>query len=487
MSDSATVVQQPWINSPANGNIVLHGYNRAWYLHLRLDTAMSHHDPSRNDRSNEKLFNRQDCLISIDGEMQMPTQEEVDAICREFPVPLTIADNIGQQTVPEFCATLFFLMFISNYTSRNGEGSGLFTGAKRYAKLEERARHAATSSARLFSFWGDLCRRMQVTDAESDPEIGTLRLLTASEALSRLVLKEITERPAGAIIAARVWYQERRTKETQVASFDVTTLRTSSRHTIVSVPSYSANSARHEIVREPSLWHLFGMLGLPFDAPLASRVALFYNGGDLKQQGSSGVMWLRKEICERYPNLALLSGSTDRFLLGESNLRVHSWVRCRENNAVLSRIGLEMDMSGHELLSNQTNVRHGSRIAGFTDAKAGMPVGFEGLMQGAEIVVRFSLTPYATKLEEGALAAAVEAYRRLDMTAGGQPARGYGLLEAEWIGNAPGFGADYEEHLVQNAESLRAGILDGTLGTGKVILTEGKAKVDQEEEEYEEE
>src|SRR5690606_9508188 len=193
---------------------------------------------------------------------------------------------------------------------------------------------------------------MQVPGAVGDVSPAALRLLTLPASLGQMVLRVLAETPAPVVMVARLWAEtekhqsaayaekagvERAAAGAEPVAFRADALRSSSETVTVQVPEYSANALRHELVREPLLWHLYTRLGIDFDGPLGARTALFYNGGDLKRAGSAGVFWRRKEIRAAYPSLALLSGSTDTFMLGESNLRVHCWLRCRENNRASCR------------------------------------------------------------------------------------------------------------------------------------------------------
>ncbi len=98
-----------------------------------------------------------------------------------------------------------------------------------------------------------------------------------------------------------------------------------------------------------------------------------------------------------------------------------------------------------------------------------MPFSFETLATGAGVLVRFALTPYATPLESDALTCAVETFQTADGTLGGNSARGFGLSTSEWHGDAPSGIPTYWAYLADNAERLRDGLLDGTLGTRKVV------------------
>ncbi|GIV82729.1 MAG: hypothetical protein KatS3mg051_2083 [Anaerolineae bacterium] len=404
---------------------------------------------------------------------------------RDLPVPEDIADLFAEVRLHEFAAAALVKLFIARYGGM--EGTGLFEGMERYRRLEERLQQSAVQAGTLLAWWGLLCRSMQVPGTVGEVAPVALRLLTLPSALGQRVLRVMAETPAPVVMLGRLWAEQERLQSEAYAekagmeaaapgrvtlTYRASDLVRADGTVTLEIPQYSANALRHELVREPLLWHLYQRLGIAFDEPLASRTALHYNGGDLKRAGSAGVFWLRKTIRETYPHLALLSGSTDTFLLGESNLRIHCWLRCRENSEALAHAGLQTDVSAFDLLDRETLTRHAGRLGGHESVQTAMPFTFETLMPGAEIVARLALTPYAQDLEEGALAVAVQMFQMLDLTLGGQSARGYGLVEPEWVDGEPRHADDYEAYVIEHAERLRAGILDGTLGTEREVITE---------------
>lgn len=460
---------------------------REWWLRIRLLSPLSHHDPDQADKSNVSLFRRQAQDVPLSDTGRLPTQEEVDALAAGHPVPTDLAPLVRDLALPEFVAAALVKTFIARYGGM--EGAGLFEGMDRYRRLEERFQQAAVQAGTLFTLWGHVCRAMQVPGAVGDVSAAALRLLTLPSSLGQMVLRVLAETPAPVVMVARLWAEtekhqseryakaagtEQATAGAEPLAFRADALRSSSETVTVQVPEYSANALRHELVREPLLWHLYTRLGIAFDGPLGARTALFYNGGDLKRAGSSGVFWLRKEIRTAYPSLALLSGSTDTFMLGESNLRIHCWLRCRENNRALSRAGLESDTSAFDLLDRVTLTRNAGRLGGQESVQTAMPFTFEALVPGAEIVARLSLSTYAQDLEAGALMAALTTFRERDMTLGGQSARGYGAVELEYHRSEHDADAEaaYEAHLEANAELLRAGIEKGTLTTDREMISE---------------
>lgn len=442
--------------------------NRCWWLRLRLQSPLSHHDPDNTDKSNRNLFRRVAKVIKTDVAGNRVTQEQVDRILNAYPVPQSMADLFAEATLQQFLGTALMYEFISRYNGK--DGTGLFSGIERYRRLEERFKQSAVQSHSLMDLWGFACDSLQVPTAGDGNDFRTLTLLNAPAQLAGQVIKTMIESPRPLVMLARLWADAARNGEATVALQYAPPSPTESQEMIVEMPTFSANSARHELIREPGMWHLFNKLNIAFDEPMPAMTAMFYNGGDIKSGASqpSDVFWLRGEVRRQYPLLALLSGGTDSFLLGESNLRVHSWVRCRENNDVLKGVGLDSHLSIFDLTDDWTLTRHANRVE-----SGQMPFGFETLIENSEIIVRLSVTPYADELQIGALMASLRTYQGNDSTIGGQSARGFGLTDLRFHDSLLDEQAlaAYEEYLTQNATILCAGITEGHLATGKVLVS----------------
>lgn len=463
--------------------MVITPFNRTWWLRLQLLSPLSHHDPDNKDKSNKNLFRRMAKVLRVSDAGNLPTQTQIDRVLDAYTVPLDIADLFGEVTLPQFMAVAALYEFITRYGS--GDGSGLFSGTERYRRLEERFQQSAVQAHTLLELWGMACSSLQVPNVDHGRDANLLRLLNTPSALAGLVLKALADTPRPLVMLARLWAEQSKLQSatyaakagTQTSSAESVRLAypvpaevAAQQEVVVELPAFSANSLRHELVREPGMWHLFNSLGIGFDEPLPAMTAMFYNGGDIKSGASQpgDVFWLRKQIRERYPLLALLSGGTDSFIIGESNLRIHSWVRCRENNDVLVHAGLDTQMSIFDAVDEWTLTRHANRVE-----SGQMPYSFETLAAGTEIAVRLSLTPYADQLQVGALMAALIEYQNCDSTLGGQSARGFGLMALNWHDSKLDLDAllAYREYVDANRDALRTGILDGTLWTGKKVMS----------------
>jgi len=434
------------------------------------------------------LFRRQAQHVTREETGRLPDQGEIDALSEAFPVPVESAPFFADLSLANFIAVCLLKSFISKYKGSDGEG--LFEGMERYRRLEQRASQSAVQAGNLRAFWGHLCRSLEVSGAVGAASEAMMRLLSIPATVGQKALATLAETPAPQVMMARFWDEQERAAskkyadsadmeqtsgETQALDFDADALTDDSGTLTVEVPQYSANSLRHELVREPAMWHLFHALEIDFDEPLGAMTSLFYNGGDLKSSGSASTFWKKKRIRTAYPSLGLLSGATDSFILGESNLRVHCWLRCRENGRALPE-QVETDTSAFDLIDRETLTRGAGRLSGREPEDDNQMIyTFETLVPGAEIICRLSLTPYAAPLEEAALRTALRTFEEQDMTLGGQSARGYGKVELDRIATPEATGETtpeaYDEYLEEHEEDLRQGIIDGTLMSGAEVVS----------------
>jgi len=257
--------------------------------------------------------------------------------------------------------------------------------------------------------------------------------------------------------------------------------QSTARYTAVEMPAVSANSLRHQVVREPAMRQLFTALELaeaiPGEGPLPASVeALFVNGGNIsagaKQPGNANALANRARAM--YPVLDLLGGVTDSFDIGESRLRVSGWLVCRENAAALrnSRAAdLPMaTVSAFDMMDDVTMTRQAS-----PQGLGQMIASFETLAAGVQVLCRLVLDPWTAVTTRGALLGAAERFLMDHGTIGGQAARGYGNVTGEWLeeltDNDRSCAEAYEAYLAEHHDELRQGLIDGTLGTGVQVLS----------------
>jgi hypothetical protein len=249
---------------------------------------------------------------------------------------------------------------------------------------------------------------------------------------------------------------------------------------VVEIPAVSGNSLRHQIVREPAWLHLCQCLGLepaaPGQGPVPPGVeALFYNGGNIVAgaKAPSNAFALAARARALYPSLDLLGGVTNSFDLGESRLRVAGWLICAENLPALQGSPAydlpAATVSIFDLLDDTTLTRQA------TNAGVGQMIySFETLAAGIQIICRLVLTPYTPPITGGALVAAVETFLSDDGQIGGQGRVGYGWTTGRWLRDPYGntdLRRAYETYLLDNRDRLIAGLRDGTLGTGAIVVS----------------
>lgn len=457
---------------------------KAFWMKLTMLAPLSHHDPAQADKSNFSLFRRQKQKISLQPKHGQITQGEIDNLCQMFPIPADITPFFQQASFAQFVGAALGKLFLDMYNHEDGEG--LFSGVERYRMMETRFSQSAIRVHTLYEFWATACHELQTGINDSRYDKPVLTLLSIPSIIGTQVLHEFSQNMRLLTLLAREWHTTaknqspeyaKKKKQEQANPENVTLSFKSENQAFMSqlwlqVPTFSGNSVRHEMVREPGLWHLFHRVGIGFQSVPKGVQALFENGNNIAGGSSapSNAYALSQQIKEMFPLLGLLSGSTDSWLLGEGNLQaVNAWIVCKENNDALALAGIESRESIFEMLDSWTLNRLQGRAG-----TSPMPYSFEVLSKGTEILVRFALSPYATELEIGALLAALTTYRRADSTLGGQAARNFGLAKCEWLhGELSPDDAHaeiiYEKYLEENKDMLRRELQSGELGAGVIV------------------
>lgn len=467
-------------------------------LLLRAIAPISHHDPAVHDDSNRQLFNRRLQLLSTEAPMETISWAAAKRICLHHRIPVSMAAIVEMQSLHEFLATAVVRLFLDFYNS--GDGTGLFAGMERYSRLEPRVRMAAIASVSLREFWDRLTYTMQVPIHRGADDAVLLELLGVPPGTQLAVLRYLARDSRSIISIARLWHTTKKRADPEYAAAaslqllpDVEVeiewtdphfpdaeeeLVSDVAQRIIEVPAVSANSLRHQLVREPAMYHLFTALGMAPALPGTGLLSegtesLLYNGGNIAAgaKAPTNAHLLAKQVRRVFPSLDLLGGVTDSFDLGESQLSVAAWVVCRENRHALQGSPAaempEANMSVYDMLDDVTHTRQGP-----SKETGQMIWSFETLCQGVPILCRLGLKPYTDPLTRGALGAAVRWWRDNDASVGGQSARGFGIMAADWLGDtAPLDEAteQYEAYLAENAEALREALRDGTLGADKVV------------------
>lgn len=455
-------------------------------LLLTALSPISHHDPAVQDGSNVLTFNRNRQVVDTACQDVTIGQETVTRFCAANPIPANMVEVVQDMPSSEFAACALIRLLIDMYNG--ADGTGLFSGMGRYELLESRARTAAVKSSNLRSFWANITRDLQLPVQFSKQDGALMEFFSLPTPVQYAVVNQIATNYRTIITVARVWHAQAKQNdpayaqamqlipdgtEPQVMTFE-TGETTTGPSLVIDVPAVSANSLRHQVVREPGWLHLFGALDLKGETIPAEAEAIFYNGGNIRAGAKqpSNAYALARKVRATYPLLGLLGGVCDAFDLGESLLSVSSWLVCRENAAALAGLTTKLpgvSVSAFDLLDDMTHTRQA------TEQGVGQMIyNFETLVPGTQFVVRMALKPYADRLAIGALAAALQTYLDCNPSIAGQSARGFGVVGAGWLDRPNEFEQardEYEAYLNENHDLLRGWILDGTLGTGVRVVS----------------
>jgi hypothetical protein len=460
-------------------------------LLLTALTPISHHDPAVQDDSNALLFNRQKQLLPVGAPYPVPDPEVLTRFTEAHSVPVDIRDVLMDLTFPEFVGVVLVRMFLDAYN--RGEGTGVFEGMERYSRLENRLRHTAIASHTLRRLWDRLCDSLRVPIHGGDDDYALLATLTLPAGVQQAVLRAIQQDYRSIVAIARLWHTVAKLESPEYAAaagkeamiypkttVSVRWLEDSAGVRVVEVPAVSANSLRHQLVREPGWLGLFGALGLreerPGMGPVPAGVeALFYNGGNIAAGAKqpTNVFTLAGKIREAFPLLDLLGGVTDSFDVGESRLQVAAWLVCAENAPALKGTPAEglpaASVSVFDLLDEVTITRQAGQVG-----TGQMIVNAEALAAGTQVYVRLSLAPFSPVLTHGALVDAVDRWREMDGTVGGAAARGMGHCRSEWLARpaeAEAYAHAYRDDIEMRRDELIEALVSGRMGTDKVVLT----------------
>jgi hypothetical protein len=455
------------------------------YVLITAMTPISHHDPAGNDGSNMLTFNRQKQIITRPAMPAGAFNGEVSALCIANPVPETVVDIVRGLQFNEFAAAAFVRLLIDIYNS--AEGTGLFSGMRRYEMLESRLRSAAVRSQHLRGLWAHLTRDLKLPIHGGGHDQALVTFFALPPAVQQSMIAVMLEQQRSVVTIARLWSTQAKlnnenyaaalnsaTVDLVMLNYDNASIAESKPSLVIEVPSVSTNSLRHQAVREPGWLHFVERLGLA-DQLAPGVEAIFDNGGNIRAgaKAPSNAYFLAHQIREKYPLLDLVGGVTDSFDLGESILACAGWLVCRENRDALLGTPAEglplADISAFDMLDDVTATRQATQ-----QGVGQMIYNYETLAKGTQIALRLALHPLTRPVTAGALVAAVETWREQLAVVAGQSARGFGHVTAEWltsIMDADDRRAEYETYLLEQADELRAGLIDGTLGTGTRVLS----------------
>ncbi len=456
-------------------------------------TPLSHHSAGVGEKGNVSTLNRREQFVARPA-ADAPTPEEIAAFCAAHPVPVEVWEALRLVEFPTYVAVALVKLLIEQYGG--GEGTGLLSGVDRYEMLAKRLQSAAVASPTLRRLWEVLCRGLQLPLHPQRLDAALLRFWALTPALQSAASAAAIEETHAVVALARLWSAQEKLRNPDYAQaagqlelVDAALIRptytfapTAQEQPSAGVAVVSANTVRHQMVRAPLWAHLCRRLGVPVGTPGQGALPLavesiFDNGGNIRAGAKqpANPHALKWSIRGAYPALDLLGGVTDSFDLGKSRLDVFAHLVCRENGAALANAPDAVRRSPMAAVSAAEMVDLASETRQATPSGEGQMIrSFEVLKPGTQIHVWLALDPWTTQPTRGALACALAEYEQGTPILGGQAARGYGLMGVERLADLPTAREDaaaYEEYLAGHKEALLAGLLDGTLGCGKVICS----------------
>jgi len=461
--------------------------SKTFQLLLTAKEPISHHDPAVQNDSNVLTFNRQRQFVKREPTDTPVFTHLVEAICQQNQMPESIDGLTSRLNLPEWLSVAYIRLLLDIHNK--GEGDGLLKGMNRYRMLENRLQTAAIKCSTLHNLWSILTTDLQlgIHDAKHDGAIAAFWTLPPS--IQYQMLTTMGDQHRAISTLARVWHTANKHQSQEyclaakvpyvpqglvVRSFSDSDVPEPLAQIVLDVPAISVNSLRHQLVREPSWLHLCSVLGIEPKArgegPLpVGADSIFSNGGNIAQGASqpTNTFFLAGEIRKVYPSLDLLGGTTSSFDLGESRLKMSSWIVCKENVDCLPvelHDTTQAQTSIFDMLDEVTRTRHAT-----ADGQGQMIYNYETLVQGTRIYTELVLTPYTVPLTEGALAAALDYYEKNDNVVGGQSARGHGHVSIEWLTDKPEDNG-YLEYLIDNAVKLYDGLVDKTLHSSSQVI-----------------
>lgn len=231
------------------------------------------------------------------------------------------------------------------------------------------------------------------------------------------------------------------------------------------VPSISENALRSVLFRETLADDLLARLAVTRGSLPQAVVNLLYAGGSMaaKSRAPGDEISLGHAVKALYPSLDLLGGAVDGFILPRSRLRLAAWLVAAEYAPMLDRIAPDLadearKVSALDLVAEETRTRGtGAETEGNQ-----MLYTYETLAAGSKIMVEVTLDRWTPAPAAAAIGHALSLW---DGYLGGQARQGRGrtiILRSD----APSPDA-YLAHVESNRDAMRAGLIDGTLGTGK--------------------
>lgn len=230
------------------------------------------------------------------------------------------------------------------------------------------------------------------------------------------------------------------------------------------VPAISENALRATIFRNPLADHLVGALQIEDGALPQGVMNLLFAGGNMAAGSKAPAQEVALGIAARalYPSIDLLGGAVDAFILPRACLRLACWLVADEYAATLRLVAPELEdearqVSAFDLVTEETRTRGTGRKSDGNQ----MLYTYETLAAGAKILLEVTIDAQASP---AAVAAAGMALQAWDGYIGGQGRQGRGRVVL--LAGAPPPPTAYADHIEEHRAAMRAGLLDGTFGTG---------------------
>lgn len=233
------------------------------------------------------------------------------------------------------------------------------------------------------------------------------------------------------------------------------------------VPSISENALRSVLFRNPLHDHLLSALNIGRGELPQAVVNVLFSGGNMAagSRAPGDEISLGHQVKRLYPSLDLLGGAVDGFILPRSRLRLACWLVAREYVPMLQLIAPELvdeanQASAYDMLCEETRTRG----TGGESQGNQMIYSYETLAAGAKVLLEISLDPHTPEATQSIIAHAMQHW---DGYIGGQGRQGRGRM-AVISHNLPDPSV-YQQHVSDHADAMRQGLIDGTLGTPKVL------------------
>lgn len=234
------------------------------------------------------------------------------------------------------------------------------------------------------------------------------------------------------------------------------------------VPSISENALRSVIFRETLSDHLIQALEIKKGELPQSVMNLLYSGGNMAagSKAPSQEIAYGHAVKKLFPHLDLLGGAVDGFILPRSRMRLACWLVAEEYANVIRIIAPELEdearkISAFDLLTEETRTRG----TGANSDGNQMLYTYETLAAGSKLLVEITLDPNAPDACVASVGHAVK--NCWDGYIGGQSRQGRGRMVIV-ADNLPSPDA-YLDHIKENADSMKAALINGTLGAEAVL------------------